>query len=190
LLRAATRHQGPRLLLVPGLNDSGSGHWQTWLERQQPGALRVRQRDFSQPDLQRWSERIDATVDHNDGQGFIVAAHSFGVLAVVEHLARRPDSPIVAALLVAPADPDKFGLAPSLPAHALPRPLTLVYSLNDPWMSAASATRWAHIWGAQAISLGAAGHINAEAGFGPMPLALRWIEQAQARAAANALVAG
>ncbi len=171
----------PRLLIIPGLHDSGDAHWQTWLERQQRGALRVRQRDFSTPDLRRWSERIDATVDANPQDGFIAVAHSFGTLALVEHLARRDDSPIRAALLVAPADPDKFGIAESLPRHRVQRPLTLIYSMSDPWMSASNARRWAQAWGAHAINLGSAGHINAEAGFGPLPIARRWVEQARSR---------
>jgi predicted alpha/beta hydrolase family esterase len=98
--------KAPRLLIVSGLQDSGDAHWQTWLQRQFRDAQRVRQRDFATPDLPRWSERIDAAVDHDDGQGFVAIAHSFGALALVEHLARRADSPIRAALLVAPADPD------------------------------------------------------------------------------------
>lgn len=171
----------PRLLIVPGLHDSGEAHWQTWLERQHRGALRVRQRDVSTPDLQRWSERIDATVDVQPEDGFIAVAHSFGSLALADHLARRPDSPIRAALLVAPADPDKFGLAEELPQHRLPRPLTLIYSMNDPWFSAAGARRWARLWGAHAINLGSAGHINTEAGFGPLPIAKRWVDQARSR---------
>lgn len=170
----------PRLLIVPGLHDSGDGHWQSWLQAQFGDALRVRQRDFGTPDLQRWSERIDATLSAAGG-GFIAVAHSFGCLALVEHLARSAQSPIRAALLVAPADPDRFGIAAALPSRRLQRPLSLVYSLNDPWMSASSARRWAAIWGAQAINLGSAGHVNTEAGFGPLPLARRWVEQARSR---------
>lgn len=171
----------PRLLVVPGLHDSGEAHWQSWLQRQFRDSLRVRQRDFAAPDLARWSARIDAAVDHDDGRGFVAVAHSFGSLALAEHLGRRADSPIRAALLVAPAEPDQFGLGSALPQGRLPRPLSLVYSLNDPWMTAASARRWAQRWGAQAINLGAAGHVNAEAGFGPLPLVRRWVDQALSR---------
>lgn len=176
----APEPSAPRLLIVPGLHDSGDGHWQSWLQAQFGDALRVRQRDFATPDLQRWSERIDATLNAADG-GFIAVAHSFGCLALVEHLARSAHTPIRAALLVAPADPDRFGIAAELPSRRLQRPLSLVYSLNDPWMSAGSARRWASIWGAQAINLGSAGHVNTEAGFGPLPLARRWVEQARSR---------
>lgn len=51
------------LLIASGLNDSGSGHWQTWLERQTPRARRVQQWDWAKPELFAWSERIQAEVD-------------------------------------------------------------------------------------------------------------------------------
>lgn len=171
----------PRLLIVPGLHDSGPSHWQSWLQRRYRSSVRVRQRDFTTPDLPRWSERVGDTVDAYPGERFVAVAHSFGCLALVAHLAQQPDSPIRAALLVAPADPAKFGLSEQLPATPLPRPLTLIYSLSDPWMRAESSRRWALAWGAQAINLGDAGHINAEAGFGPLPLAQRWADAAIAR---------
>jgi len=43
---------------------------------------------------------------------------------------------------------------------------------TDPWMSAYSAQRWARRWGSGFVNLGDVGHINTEAGFGPLPRAL------------------
>lgn len=40
-----------------------------------------------------------------------------------------------AALLVAPADPDKFGIADWLPQGRLPVPSAMVLSTSDPWLS-------------------------------------------------------
>lgn len=177
-------YPSPRLLVIPGLHDSGPAHWQTWLQSLYRGAERVRQRDWSDPHLQRWADRIGRTLELAGGQGpWVAAAHSFGCLALARHLADRPDSPIRAALLVAPAEPDKFGLAARLPAHGLPVPTTLFSSDTDPWMSAASARRWAARWGAHLLSLGDAGHINVEAGFGPLPRARRWVDAQLARQA-------
>jgi hypothetical protein len=105
------------------------------------------------------------------------------VLALAEHLARVPGSPIVAALLVAPADPGKFGLGESLPKQPLPRPATVVASSNDTWMPLAEASRWARRWGCPLINLGAAGHINAESGHGPLPLAEQWLQVHEGRLA-------
>lgn len=84
---------------------------------------------------------------------------------------------------MAPAEPERFGLAESLLHRHLPIPRTLIASQNDPWMSAASALRWASRWGSSFTKLGAVGHINSESGFGPFPLAQRWLEVALARTA-------
>jgi predicted alpha/beta hydrolase family esterase len=175
----------PRLLIIPGLRDSGPTHWQTWLQGQYRDARRVVQRDFSQPDLERWAERIQSSLDGAGAGPWVAVAHSFGCLALARHLADHPDSAIVQALLVAPAEPDKFGIAGLLPQGRLPIPSTVIASQNDPWMSAASAQRWAKRWGSSFTNLGPVGHINVESEFGPLPLAKRWVEAAKARAASH-----
>ncbi|MFT3666096.1 RBBP9/YdeN family alpha/beta hydrolase [Piscinibacter sp.] len=183
------RFEPPRLLVVPGLNDSGPGHWQSWLQAQHRDALRVRQRDWSEPDLERWAERITHVAALGGGRRFVAVAHSFGCLALARHLAQQPDSPVVAALLVAPAEPDRFGIAGRLPPQRLPRSTTLVASDTDPWMKPASARRWAQRWGSHFVNLGDAGHINVESGHGPLPLASRWVQTALQRAAREQRIA-
>lgn len=179
--------RAPRLLVIPGLHDSGPAHWQSWLQAQYRDAERVVQDDWTEPALERWSSRIDETLARTGPRGaagpWIAVAHSFGCLALAAHLARRPDSPLQAALFVAPADPDKFGVADRLPQHRLGLPSTVVASDTDPWMSAASSRRWAQHWGSAWLTLGDAGHINTESGFGPLPLARRWITAMGARLA-------
>lgn len=170
-----------RLLVIPGLRDSGPAHWQSWLQARRPGSVRVVQRDWTSTDLQRWSTRIDNTLARCGPGRWLAVAHSFGVLALAEHLARVPDSPIAAALLVAPADPGKFGLSESLPRGPLPRPASVVASSNDPWMSLSEAARWATRWGCPLINLGSAGHINAESGYGPLPPAEQWLKTHERR---------
>ncbi len=140
-------YRPPRLLIVPGLRDSGPPHWQSWLQQQYRDARRVVQRDFSAPDLPRWTERIGLTLEDAGAGEWIAVAHSFGCLALARHLADHPDSPIRQALFVAPAEPDRFGLAEALPHRRLPVPSRLIASSNDPWMSSASALRWATRWG-------------------------------------------
>jgi predicted alpha/beta hydrolase family esterase len=172
----------PRLLIVPGLHDSGPTHWQTWLHTLHPEALRVRQDDWSTPDLARWADRIGETL--GDAPGPVVAvAHSFGCLALAQLLGWG-EARIRAALLVAPADPERFGLQQRLHAAPLAPRTTLVASDTDPWMRAEEALRWARRWNAHYVNLGDAGHINAESGFGPLPLAAQWVlrqRQQQAR---------
>jgi predicted alpha/beta hydrolase family esterase len=166
-----------RVLIVPGLHDSSPAHWQTWLQRQSRHALRVQQRDWSEPDLECWAERIEATLASQPPARWIAAAHSFGCLALARYLSRRSADrfdtcrTVRAALLVAPADPKRFSIQPLVPATRLPIHSALISSETDPWMSGAESRRWAGLWGARFTSLGDAGHINAEAGFGPFPQA-------------------
>ena len=163
----------PRLLIIPGLRDSGPTHWQSWLQIQYRDARRVQQRDFSTPDLPRWSERIQRTLEsaESDGHrgGWIAVAHSFGCLALAEHLAARPDSPIREALLVAPADTDRRPFFAGVPLRPLPFPSILVASDNDPHLELERARLFARHWGSRLVNLGQAGHINVESGFGPWP---------------------
>lgn len=173
----------PRVLIVPGLNDSGPAHWQSWLQSQYRDARRVEQHDWTSPELDRWAARIGSTLERGGAGPWIAVAHSFGCLALARHLLLHPESGVRAALFVAPAEPDRFGVAALLPGSRLLLPSTVVASDNDPWMTAASTRRWARQWGSAWLTLGAAGHVNTEAGFGPLPLARRWVTAMSARLA-------
>jgi predicted alpha/beta hydrolase family esterase len=164
-----------RLLIVPGLNDSGPAHWQSWLQSLHRHAVRVQQDDWSSPDLDRWADRIASALERAGDGAWVVAAHSFGCLALARHLQLHADSPVAAALFVAPADPERFGVTDRLPSTRLAVPSTLVASQTDPWMRADQARAWAGRWGSHCVNLGDAGHINAESGFGPLPFAQRWV---------------
>ncbi|WP_409562318.1 alpha/beta hydrolase [Hyphomicrobium sp. B1] len=162
-------------LIVPGLHSSGPTHWQTWLQHRVAGSVRVTQRNWNDPHLPEWSARIRREIVRAQGSIF-VAAHSFGVLAAVQAASDHAER-ISGVLLVAPADPEHFGVADFLPAKRLAFPTIVVASSNDPWMSAEAAERWSRFWGADYLNLGAAGHINADAGFGPWPEALTLLER-------------
>jgi predicted alpha/beta hydrolase family esterase len=182
-LRPAGTPAVPRLLIVPGLNDSPPGHWQSWLQASHRDALRVVQHDWRSPNLERWAARIGSTLARAGGGPWIAVAHSFGALALASHLAQQPESAIAAALLVAPADPDKFGLGAALPVKRLPVAATMVLSRSDPWLSLAAGQRWAARWGCPVVDLGDAGHINVASGFRSLPFAARWVTQVQQRLA-------
>lgn len=176
---SSPQRDGPpaRLLIVPGLHDSGPEHWQTWLEARHRRSVRVVQPCWSEPDLARWSARVGETLDGAGPGPWVAVAHSFGTLALVAHLLQRPQSPVAEVLLVAPADPGKWGLAERL-AAAPQRPGLLVTSDSDPWMRRETAERYAAAWGLPCFNLGDAGHINVESGFGPFPFADRWVRAA------------
>ena len=190
----------PRLVTVPGLHGSGAEHWQTWLERQFPGAVRVEQDAWTVPDLDAWCGRLLETIVALGEGPHVVVAHSFGCLATL-HLLQRAgqgaagrgaavsvEAALAAArishvLLVAPAEPARFGVADRLPQGRLDTPACVVASDSDPWMSATSARAWALRWGSDWINLGDAGHINISSGFGPFPLARDWTYAALRRVA-------
>ena len=90
-------------------------------------------------------------------------------------LPRKGAPNLIGALLVAPADPDKFGLTEVLRVRSLAAPSLVVGSLSDPWMTSERARMWAGIWGADFLSAGDLGHINAESGIGDWPLGLVFV---------------
>lgn len=152
-----------RVLVVPGLHGSGAGHWQSRWERLYPAFRRVNQEHWDQPELARWSGRLQQSLDSAE-RPVVIVAHSFGCLTTV-HRALAEPSAIAAALLVAPADPDKFNVAADV-SQRLPFPALVVGSDDDPWMSAPRARHWAEVWGADFTSIGTRGHINADSGLG------------------------
>lgn len=170
-----------RVLIAPGLHNSGPGHWQSRWQRLFPAFERVQQDDWEVPDLPRWSAKVDQLRQRGSSPVLIVA-HSFGALATVHSVARDPAG-VLGVLLVAPADPDKFNVAALLPQQALPVPSIMVGSTNDPWMAAPRAEQWAKRWHSHFINGGALGHINAESGLGDWPEGLETLyflaEQAQ-----------
>ncbi|MGY8525261.1 RBBP9/YdeN family alpha/beta hydrolase [Paracidovorax citrulli] len=162
------------VLTAPGLHGSGPDHWQTRWERRFPDWQRVEQRDWSCPSLHTWAGRVGEAVERRRRDapgGVVVVAHSFGCLALLRLVAEDPTG-IAGALLVAPADPDRFGVAPLLPAYRLPFPTLLVASRNDPWMAQRTAFSWGALWGSELHDAGFAGHINAESSLGDWPQGL------------------
>lgn len=151
-------------LIVPGLHGSGPDHWQTWLEARIPRARRVLQDDWATPDLPRWAAQVEKAIEASSGR-IVIVAHSFGCLAASVACAAHRDR-IAGALLVAPADPAKFGVGKLLPAEHLGYPCVLVASRNDPWVALSTARAWAGRWGSRFVDAGEKGHINAESGFG------------------------
>jgi uncharacterized protein len=163
-----------RVLVVPGLHDSGPGHWQSRWQDLHPRFERVEQDRWDEPDLDTWSERL-ATVLRKSTMPVVVVAHSFGCLTTVHRIgadaanatnAGAGRGVIAGALLVAPADPQKFGVAERLHRVQLPMPSIVIGSTNDPWMAGNRAAYWADCWGSDFFNAGPLGHINAESELG------------------------
>lgn len=155
----------PPGLIVPGLHGSTHGHWQRWWQGVVPSTKWVDQDDWERADLGAWTDRVLQEAGRQRQPVWLVA-HSFGCLAAVHAIRQRPQN-IAGAFLVAPADPDRFGLGEFLSSGPLQRPTALVVSSNDPWLLESKAVWLGQRWGSEIFPIGAAGHVNTEAGFGP-----------------------
>lgn len=190
---------GEAVLIVPGYRGSGESHWQSWLHRELVGSRVLSGISWHEPVLADWAERVREEIARATAPLWIIA-HSFGCLATVIAVADRPQN-VAGVILAAPADPQRFHLlglgrvddrrlavktlADVLPTQALGVRGVLVASENDPWMSVPTAQQWAHDWGVEVINAGAAGHINAESGFGPWPGVLDLLATLQSEIAAE-----
>lgn len=159
------------VLVLPGWNDSGPGHWQTRWESRFPAWRRVRQADWAQPRRADWVATLDQALA-NARRPVLLVAHSLGCVTAAHWARAHGGGRIAAALLVAPADVERSSVAESLrdfaplPRQPLPFPALVVASDDDPACSAPRATALARDWGADLVLLSRHGHINAESGLG------------------------
>jgi predicted alpha/beta hydrolase family esterase len=162
-------------LIVPGCAGSGSRHWQSWLEAQIPGSQRVALPDSGRPDLSAWAAAVRWHIDrHSDP--LLIVAHGFGCLAAVQAASDYSER-IAGAMLVALPDPDNYRVTGLLPETPLAFPTVVVSSTNDLRMRSDKAAFWAGFWSASFVSIGAAGSIDEESGFGPWPQGLDILDQ-------------
>ena len=165
------------VLIVPGWQNSGPGHWQSLWATRLPGAVRVEQDDWQWPRRQAWVQRLIDTIERQD-RPVLLVAHSLGCIAVA-HLPVTLAPRIAGALLVAPADPERRGpladFAP-VPHHRLPWRSTVVASDNDPYCPVRLAGAYARAWGSEFVRLNGAGHINVDSGHGDWPLGLALLQ--------------
>lgn len=162
------------VLILPGWQGSGAGHWQTLWEAAH-GYRGVEQHDWMHPLRGDWSARLDEVVVDAEGP-VVLVAHSLGCILTAWWAAHSQHTHRVrGALLVAPGDVEQPDVAAQLPAWApiarqpLPFPAVLVGSRNDPYCRFERAQALAEAWGARFVDLGERGHLNAESGLGVWP---------------------
>lgn len=164
----------PLVLTVPGLNNSGAGHWQTHWEQERDDCHRAELGMWDAPHRNTWVNKLNLAI-HRADRPIILVAHSLGCYAVAwwahyEQPARG--GPVVGALLVAPPDVDAAPVASPIanfaptPEIELPFETIVVASHNDRYCAYERARALARVWGAQFADAGAAGHINAESALG------------------------
>ncbi len=163
-----------RVLTVPGYTGSGPEHWQSLWERSRPEFRRVEQRDWDEPRRAEWVATLDAAI-RSDSTPVYLVAHSLGCITVAHWAHEHPSLQVQAALLVAPADVEKEGFRAvvedfcPIPLQPLPFPSVLVASSDDPYLPPFRARALAHAWRSELVEVGAKGHVNTAAGFGPWP---------------------
>lgn len=172
------------ILILPGLGNSGAGHWQTHWEATMPNVVRVQQQEWDAPQRKVWVDVLNTALIDTDGP-IILVAHSLGCALVawwaMEYGHATHAHKIAGALLVAPADVEQAdfpkaatGFSP-MPLLRLPFKTTVVASPDDPWCGLPKAKSFAFDWNAQFISIGACGHINACSNLGDWPQGRKYL---------------
>ena len=166
------------ILVLPGLGNSGEGHWQRrWAERFSTGRV-VEQDEWDRPLLPDWVARIHREVMLST-RPVVLVAHSLGCSALVHAAQNLKDAKVRGAFLVSPPDLENEDLVAELPHEVrsfrnvprdpLPFPSLLVASTNDSYVSVEKAVDMSTAWGSELHLAGEAGHINLASGHGPWP---------------------
>jgi serine hydrolase len=133
------------------------------------------QDDWLQPRLGDWLGALDREI-RACATPPLLAAHSLACPLVAHWAVRNAGVDVRGALLVAPADvdspdhtPDEVRSFSPIPLRRLPFPTIVVASDDDPFVSPERVAVFAWAWGSRLVTLPRAGHVNADAGFGPWP---------------------
>ncbi len=164
----------PRVLTLPGWQNSGPSHWQSRWALAHAHTL-VEQSDWLWPRRGDWVARLEEVLLASDGPSVLVA-HSLGCHLVAAWAAHsRHTARVVGALLVAPPDLEREDMPPQVrtwrPVLRQPLPFAsvLAYSDDDPYASTGRSLLLAAQWGARAHGVGACGHVNGDSGLGDWP---------------------
>ncbi len=175
-----------RVLILPGLYNSGPAHWQSVWEKENPGFTRVVQRDWDTPVRSEWVARLQEVISSSPAPAILVAHSS--ACALVAHWASAHTGPVRGALLVGPSDVEAdtypkgtTGFAP-MPLDPLPFRTIVVASSNDEYVSPERARFFAGRWHARIEFVGAAGHINSDSGLGRWPEGFALLQELLAEA--------
>ena len=170
------------ILILPGLGNSGEGHWQSiWQERF--GFERIEQSSWDAPVASDWIAAIDEEVIKQPSLSeIILIGHSLACTAIAQWAATY-DRKIKAALLVAPSDTEAesypegtVGFKPMC-LQKIAFPTTVIASSNDFYVTPQRAAFFAYSWGSKLVDIGEAGHINVSSGFGEWNEGLRFLEE-------------
>jgi predicted alpha/beta hydrolase family esterase len=166
-----------RIFILPGLGNSGPGHWQTLWENRFPELVRIHQGDWDTPRCEDWIKTIHDTISSFDLKDIILVAHSLAC-STIGYWSKKYNHKIRGALLVAPSDTEAetypfgtTGFRP-MPTTKLPFKSIVVASDNDFYVSTDRARSFSDAWGSELVVISHAGHINASSGLGEWPMGL------------------
>lgn len=157
-----------RVLMLPGLYDSGPDHWQSHWTRRLPNVARVEQRDWKTPKREEWVATLECAVAEH-GSDVVLVGHSTGS-ALIAFWSAATARTVRGALIVAPSDTEaaSYPKGPTgwrpMPTAPLPFPSIVVASTDDRFASIERARSFAVAWGSTFVNIGAAGHINSATG--------------------------
>ncbi len=170
-----------KIFILPGLGNSGDGHWQTIWEKQF-GFTRIQQRDWETPDMDEWVDTVQSALTTHDPSSVVLVGHSLAC-CTIGYWAKKYPAKIKGALLVAPSDTESAtypkgttGFAP-MPLSKLPFRSLVISSTDDMYVTTERANYFANAWGSKLILLPQAGHINIVAGFGKWPGGLDFLRE-------------
>ncbi|MDP1955970.1 MAG: alpha/beta fold hydrolase [Polaromonas sp.] len=162
------------VLVLPGWQNSGPGHWQSLWEVAH-GYQRVEQHDWMQPLRGDWIARLEDVILGSD-EPVVLVAHSLGCMLTAAWAAHsRNTHRVKGALLVAPPDVDREEVRQMLtswapvPMNKLPFTSVVLASSRDPYCRLERAREFAAGWGAEFVDVGPLGHLNADSGLGDWP---------------------
>jgi uncharacterized protein len=170
------------VLLIPGLYDSGPGHWQT-LWQKEFGFARLEQKDWDTPRCEDWVAALEAAVVSCRDR-VVLVAHSLGCVLIAHWAAQSAiTAQVKAAMLVAPSDAERpdfpvgtTGFSP-IARKPLPFRSVVVASTSDRYTRFERSQQFAAAWGSELISAGDSGHITTVDGFGPWAEGLRLLDE-------------
>ena len=170
-----------KVLILPGLYDSGPEHWQSHWERALPNVVRIVQREWETPAREEWVAMLERTVAEH-GPDAVLVGHSTAC-ALIAFWAAETSRRVRGALIVAPSDTEapSYPKGPTgwtpMPTTRLPFPSFVVASTNDEYVTLERARFFANAWGSTLVNIGDAGHINSASNLGDWPRGRELLEQ-------------
>ncbi len=174
-------NQEMRVLILPGLGNSGERHWQTHWGQAHPRWHRVEQNDWTTPNAADWIAKLQQVLSESDAPTVLIA-HSLACV-LTARWAMQHSGPVVGAFLVAPSDVDAPGFPEGtngfkpMPMQRLPFPSMLIASTNDFYASEPRSRAFAEAWGSELVVLGEHDHIGEAADLGMWPEGMALFER-------------